>query len=182
MHRLQTLLFSKKEYFLMWNIAFLPIWFPSISPSNTSLRKTLPFCRSDLILVIKLEMRKPPFKRNPYLREKFGLTGRIFLLNRGFTVFALFGFALSNQLPNLYPKLRQTCQKWEFLCPRCCWVKYLEIKLVKMQYYLLKRSSFLPNNKVCSLCMDFWPKNSRKSQKMVKKRVEIQYFLENALS
>ena len=46
----------------------------SISPSNTSLRKTLPFCRSDLILVIKLEMRKPPFKRNPYLREKFGLT------------------------------------------------------------------------------------------------------------
>ena len=66
--------FVKKETFLMWNIAFLPIWFPSISPSNTSLRKTLPFCRSDLILVIKLEMRKPPFKRNPYFREKFGLT------------------------------------------------------------------------------------------------------------
>ena len=74
MQRLQTLLFCKKETFLMWNIAFLPIWFPSISPSNTSLRKTLPFCRSDLILVIKLEMRKPPFKRNPYLREKLRLT------------------------------------------------------------------------------------------------------------
>ena len=29
-------------------------------------------------------MRKPPFKRNPYLRDKFWLTD--FLLNRGFTV------------------------------------------------------------------------------------------------
>ena len=58
----------------MWNIVFLPIWYSSISPSNTSGRKILPFCRSYLILAIKLEMRKTPFKRNPYLREKFGLS------------------------------------------------------------------------------------------------------------
>ena len=48
--------------------------FPSISPSNTSGRKTLPFCRSCLILAVKLEMRKNPFKRNPYLRDKTELT------------------------------------------------------------------------------------------------------------
>ena len=74
MHRLQTLLFSKKEYFLMWNIAFLPIWFPSILPSNTLGIKTLTFGKSALILDINLVMGKPPFKRNPYLRDKFGLT------------------------------------------------------------------------------------------------------------
>ena len=65
---------KKTWLFLMWNVVFLPIWFSSISPSNTSGRKILPFCRSYLILAIKLELRKPPFKRNPYLREKFGLT------------------------------------------------------------------------------------------------------------
>ena len=35
--------------------------------------KILTFCKSALILAIKLAMRKPPFKRNPYLRDKFGL-------------------------------------------------------------------------------------------------------------
>ena len=45
-------------------IVFLPIWYSScISPSNTSGRKILPFCRSYLILAIRLEMRKPLFKR-----------------------------------------------------------------------------------------------------------------------
>ena len=68
----------------MWNIAFLPIWFPSISPHNTSGIKTLTFCKSASILAIKSAIRKTPFKRNPYLWDKFGLTD--FLLNRGFTV------------------------------------------------------------------------------------------------
>ena len=32
------------------------------------------FCKPALILATKLAIRKPPFKRNPYLREIFGLT------------------------------------------------------------------------------------------------------------
>ena len=64
----------------MWNISLLPIWFPSI--------KTLTFCKLALILVSKMAMRNPPFKRNPYLKTKSGW--RIFLLNRGFTVYTIY--------------------------------------------------------------------------------------------
>jgi len=38
------------------------------------------------------------------------------------------------------PKLSKTYKKGEFFCPGCCWVKYWEIKLVKMQYFTLKMS------------------------------------------
>ena len=63
-------------------------FFPSISPSNTSGIKTLTFCKSALILATKFAMRKPPFKRNPYLRDKirltdFSLKSRFYCTTRG---------------------------------------------------------------------------------------------------
>ena len=54
-------------------------------------------------------------------------------------------------LSNFITKIFKTCKKGEFFCPRCCWVKYLEIKLVKMQYFTLKKQ----NIRVCSLFLAF---------------------------
>ena len=73
---------ARKTTFCTWVWCLLSKWWvrKNIFPISYILqkvlrcRKILPFCKSYLILAIKLELRKPPFKRNPYLREKFGLT------------------------------------------------------------------------------------------------------------
>ena len=125
MQRLETLLFGKKEDFLTWNIAFLWIWFPSIS-FNTSCIKTLTFFKPALILAIKLAMSKPPFKRNPYLRDKIGLTdfplkSRFYCIFSSTTAswswFWWFSSATSSSLSTTSPG--SPSPKWG-LCPRWC--------------------------------------------------------------
>ena len=81
----------------------------------------------------------------------------------------------------LLPKLIKTCKKGEFFCPRCCWVKYWEIKLVKMQYFTLKKSVFVSKQQSLPSLHGVLTKNSKNSPKFGQKEGNS-IFLENLLS
>ena len=74
MQGLQTWLFVKKEdLFNIKDCIFTNLISNYFTQQHLRHKHSL-FCKPALILPTKLAIRKPPFKRNPYLRDKIGLT------------------------------------------------------------------------------------------------------------
>ena len=79
-------------------------------------------------------------------------------------------------LPFLLPKLRQTFKKGEFLSPRCCWVKYLAIKLVKIQYFTFKKGPFYKTREFAVFAWGIDQKTPENPQNLVKKGQNFNIF------
>ena len=76
----------------------------------------------------------------------------------------------------LLPKLSQTCKKGEFFCPKCCWVKHSEIKLVNSAIFRIKKVFFFKTTQFASSASSIYQKSPENLQNLAKKRVKTQYF------
>ena len=84
-------------------------------------------------------------------------------------------------LPLWLPKLSKTCKNGEFFCPRCCWVKYWNIKLVKIQYFTFKKSVFFKTAKFAVSAWSIDQKTPENPQNLVKKGQKCNIFWKSTL-